>query len=199
MDKATNWLTTPKGMNGLFSYFLFTQISPNSAKKVPSCSGLRPIYRHSCNRAVKLDLKINFLEGIGPRRIGLPKVMELVLDIQMGLDVLPWMHRKKTCSPKGCGPGFRCPKGFGHPLSMLNANFLKSDFKFNSTVKANSRVIAQTNGTRMSMASFYNPSGDVVIYPATTLVDKNNKFQAKEPRFEAFKGSNVHLSLITSN
>ncbi|KAG8385780.1 hypothetical protein BUALT_Bualt03G0080900 [Buddleja alternifolia] len=69
------------------------------------------------------------------------------------------------------------------------------------------RVIAQTDGTRMSLASFYNPSSDAVIYPAPALVEKEDskdlyprfvfedymkhyvgvKFQAKEPRFEAFK------------
>ncbi|KAJ8761313.1 hypothetical protein K2173_001369 [Erythroxylum novogranatense] len=69
------------------------------------------------------------------------------------------------------------------------------------------RVIAQTDGTRMSIASFYNPGSDAVIYPAPALVEKeaeNNqlypkfvfddymklyaglKFQPKEPRFEAF-------------
>jgi aminocyclopropanecarboxylate oxidase len=81
------------------------------------------------------------------------------------------------------------------------------------------RVIAQTNGNRMSIASFYNPGGDAVIYPATALVEKeaeekNNvypkfvfedymklyaglKFQAKEPRFEAMKAveSNVNMKL----
>ncbi|TKY49967.1 1-aminocyclopropane-1-carboxylate oxidase [Spatholobus suberectus] len=78
------------------------------------------------------------------------------------------------------------------------------------------RVIAQTNGTRMSIASFYNPGSDAVIYPAPALVDQNNevypkfvfedymklyaglKFQAKEPRFEAIKGSNVHLGPIAT-
>ncbi|KAL6549407.1 Aconitate hydratase mitochondrial [Orobanche hederae] len=70
------------------------------------------------------------------------------------------------------------------------------------------RVIAQTDGTgRMSLASFYNPGSEAVIYPAPALVEKaennehypkfmfedymklyaNVKFQAKEPRFEAFK------------
>ncbi|KAG6416474.1 hypothetical protein SASPL_123904 [Salvia splendens] len=67
------------------------------------------------------------------------------------------------------------------------------------------RVIAQTDGTRMSLASFYNPGSDAVIYPAPALVDKADKlypkfvfeeymklyaglkFQAKVPRFEAFK------------
>ncbi|XP_059285301.1 1-aminocyclopropane-1-carboxylate oxidase 3 [Lycium ferocissimum] len=71
------------------------------------------------------------------------------------------------------------------------------------------RVIAQTDGTRMSLASFYNPGNDAVIYPAPTLVEKEEeeskqvypkfvfddymklyaglKFQAKEPRFETMK------------
>ncbi|KAK6133239.1 hypothetical protein DH2020_033000 [Rehmannia glutinosa] len=69
------------------------------------------------------------------------------------------------------------------------------------------RVIAQTDGNRMSLASFYNPGSDAVIYPAPALVEKEEekylypkfvfddymklyaglKFQAKEPRFEAFK------------
>ncbi|KAL5573482.1 hypothetical protein UlMin_023079 [Ulmus minor] len=71
------------------------------------------------------------------------------------------------------------------------------------------RVITQTDGTRMSIASFYNPGSDAVIYPAPNLVEKEAeeknqvypkfvfedymklytavKFQAKEPRFEAMK------------
>jgi aminocyclopropanecarboxylate oxidase len=70
------------------------------------------------------------------------------------------------------------------------------------------RVIAQTDGTRMSIASFYNPGSDALIRPAPVLVDKEAenkeiyptfvfedymklyatlKFQAKEPRFEAMK------------
>ncbi|PIN23000.1 Iron/ascorbate family oxidoreductase [Handroanthus impetiginosus] len=71
------------------------------------------------------------------------------------------------------------------------------------------RVVAQIDGTRMSLASFYNPGSDAVIYPAPSLVDKEDnkdsypkfvfedymklyvglKFQAKEPRFEAFKNT----------
>lgn len=67
------------------------------------------------------------------------------------------------------------------------------------------RVIAQTDGARMSIASFYNPGNDAVISPASTLLKKDEtseiypkfifddymklymglKFQAKEPRFEA--------------
>ena len=62
----------------------------------------------------------------------------------------------------------------------------------------------------MSIASFYNPGNDAVIYPATALLEKEAadqkdqvypkfvfddymklyaglKFQAKEPRFEAMK------------
>ncbi|OIW02761.1 hypothetical protein TanjilG_29537 [Lupinus angustifolius] len=76
------------------------------------------------------------------------------------------------------------------------------------------RVIAQTDGTRMSIASFYNPGSDAVIYPAPALLeigaeDKSQvypkfvfedymrlyaglKFQAKEPRFEAMKAVNSY-------
>ncbi|GFQ07405.1 1-aminocyclopropane-1-carboxylate oxidase [Phtheirospermum japonicum] len=69
------------------------------------------------------------------------------------------------------------------------------------------KVLTQAEGTRMSLASFYNPGDDAVIYPAEALVDKEEeknlypkfvfddymklyaglKFEAKEPRFEAFK------------
>ncbi|KAL1334543.1 hypothetical protein HN51_063464 [Arachis hypogaea] len=70
------------------------------------------------------------------------------------------------------------------------------------------RVIAQTDGNRMSLASFYNPGNDAVISPAPALVKENErseiiypkfvfddymklyaglKFEAKEPRFEAMK------------
>nr|AFK29447.1 1-aminocyclopropane-1-carboxylate oxidase [Arabidopsis kamchatica]AFK29448.1 1-aminocyclopropane-1-carboxylate oxidase [Arabidopsis halleri subsp. gemmifera]AFK29450.1 1-aminocyclopropane-1-carboxylate oxidase [Arabidopsis lyrata subsp. lyrata] len=73
------------------------------------------------------------------------------------------------------------------------------------------RVISQTDGEgRMSIASFYNPGSDSVIFPAPELIgkepekeEKENyprfvfedymklysavKFQAKEPRFEAMK------------
>ncbi|KAF5458295.1 hypothetical protein F2P56_022331 [Juglans regia] len=75
------------------------------------------------------------------------------------------------------------------------------------------RVIAQTDGNRMSIASFYNPGSDAVIYPAPALVEKEVddeekhhvypkfvfddymklyaglKFQAKEPRFEAMRAT----------
>ncbi|XP_047164197.1 1-aminocyclopropane-1-carboxylate oxidase-like [Vigna umbellata] len=70
------------------------------------------------------------------------------------------------------------------------------------------RVITQTDGNRMSIASFYNPGNDAVIAPAEALVKEDEsskvypkfvfddymklyaglKFQAKEPRFEAMKG-----------
>ncbi|KAK1631285.1 hypothetical protein QYE76_005600 [Lolium multiflorum] len=72
------------------------------------------------------------------------------------------------------------------------------------------RVVAQTDGNRMSIASFYNPASDAVIFPAPALVAKEveaggsgtyprfvfedymklyvrHKFEDKEPRFEAFK------------
>ncbi|KAF5728891.1 1-aminocyclopropane-1-carboxylate oxidase [Tripterygium wilfordii] len=83
------------------------------------------------------------------------------------------------------------------------------------------RVIAQTDGTRMSLASFYNPGSDAIIYPAPALLEKEAdtkemypkfvfedymklyaglKFQAKEPRFEAMKDmeSTVKLGPIAT-
>nr|KJB22697.1 hypothetical protein B456_004G062100 [Gossypium raimondii]KJB22698.1 hypothetical protein B456_004G062100 [Gossypium raimondii] len=83
------------------------------------------------------------------------------------------------------------------------------------------RVIAQTDGTRMSLASFYNPGSDAVIYPAPALVEKEAeeknkqvypkfvfeeymklyaglKFQAKEPRFEAMKAMEATAPIATA-
>ena len=83
------------------------------------------------------------------------------------------------------------------------------------------RVIAQTDGNRMSIASFCNPGSDAVIYPAPELVEKQAekavaypkfvfedymklyaglKFQEKEPRFEAMKAveSTVKLGPIAT-
>ncbi|CAH9059094.1 unnamed protein product [Cuscuta europaea] len=84
------------------------------------------------------------------------------------------------------------------------------------------RVNAQPDGNRMSLASFYNPGDDAVIYPAPALVEKGEeeenkkypkfvfddymklyaglKFQAKEPRFEAMKsmGSTLTSSPIAT-
>lgn len=78
------------------------------------------------------------------------------------------------------------------------------------------RVIAQPDGNRMSLASFYNPGSDAVIYPAPALVEKEAekgrvypkfvfedymklyaglKFQAKEPRFEAMKAMDSTVKL----
>lgn len=78
------------------------------------------------------------------------------------------------------------------------------------------RVIAQTDGNRMSLASFYNPGSDAVIYPAPALIEKEAeekqiypkfvfedymklytavKFQAKEPRFEAMKAVENTINL----
>nr|AGB13770.1 ACC oxidase [Oncidium hybrid cultivar] len=81
------------------------------------------------------------------------------------------------------------------------------------------RVVAQTDGNRMSIASFYNPGSDAVIFPAPELVEREaeaaaeenkkkesypkfvfqdymnlyvrQKFEAKEPRFEAMKSSQL--------
>nr|AEM65196.1 ACC oxidase [Garcinia mangostana] len=80
------------------------------------------------------------------------------------------------------------------------------------------RVIAQTDGEgRMSIASFYNPGSDAIIYPAPELVEKGQeengqiypkfvfedymklyaclKFQAKEPRFEAMKAMETSINM----
>lgn len=77
-------------------------------------------------------------------------------------------------------------------------------------------MVAQSDGNRMSLASFYNPGNDAVIYPAPALVAKETdekqvypkflfddymklyttvKFQAKEPRFEAMKAIEVDVNL----
>ncbi|PKI57360.1 hypothetical protein CRG98_022205 [Punica granatum] len=78
------------------------------------------------------------------------------------------------------------------------------------------RVNVQTVGTRMSIASFYNPGSNALIYPAPELVEKMKeenapiqyprfvfedymklypelKFVAKEPRFEAMKAMEPHF------
>lgn len=69
----------------------------------------------------------------------------------------------------------------------------------------------------MSIASFYNPGSDAVIYPAPALVEKEAveknhvypkfvfedymklyaglKFQAKEPRFDAMKAAEANVKL----
>ena len=82
------------------------------------------------------------------------------------------------------------------------------------------RVIAQTNGTRMSIASFYNPGNDALIFPAPVFAERKAtaksqtypkflfddymklyaglKFQAKKPRFEAMKAMNSMLPTTTS-
>ncbi|XP_008224728.1 PREDICTED: 1-aminocyclopropane-1-carboxylate oxidase 1 [Prunus mume] len=83
------------------------------------------------------------------------------------------------------------------------------------------RVIAQPDGTRLSIASFYNPGDDAFICPAPALLEKETekisaypkfvfddymklysglKFQAKEPRFEAMKAmeSTVNLDPVAT-
>jgi aminocyclopropanecarboxylate oxidase len=81
------------------------------------------------------------------------------------------------------------------------------------------RVIAPTDGNRMSIASFYNPGNDAVISPAPALVkglDETSqvypkfvfddymklyadfKFQAKEPRFEAMKAMESNIPITTT-
>jgi len=77
------------------------------------------------------------------------------------------------------------------------------------------RVLTRPDGNRMSIASFYNPGADAVIFPAPALVGAagaeeeragqatyprfvfedymnlyvRHKFEAKEPRFEAMKSA----------
>lgn len=78
------------------------------------------------------------------------------------------------------------------------------------------RVITQTDGNRMSIASFYNPGNDAVIAPAEALVKEDEsskvypkfvfddymklyaglKFQAKEPRFEAMKAIDGPIATV---
>ncbi|KAL9662202.1 hypothetical protein QQ045_027034 [Rhodiola kirilowii] len=81
------------------------------------------------------------------------------------------------------------------------------------------QVLAQTDGNRMSIASFYNPGSDAVIFPAPPMVEKDQeesqvypkfifddymrlyvglKFQAKEPRFEAMKSHSAANPIATS-
>ncbi|GMI76241.1 ethylene forming enzyme, ethylene-forming enzyme [Hibiscus trionum] len=83
------------------------------------------------------------------------------------------------------------------------------------------RVVAQTDGARMSIASFYNPGSDAVIYPAPALMEKEAadekkklypkfvfedymklyaalKFEAKEPRFEAMKARETMVPIATA-
>uniref|UniRef100_A0A2P2QLT5 aminocyclopropanecarboxylate oxidase n=1 Tax=Rhizophora mucronata TaxID=61149 RepID=A0A2P2QLT5_RHIMU len=82
------------------------------------------------------------------------------------------------------------------------------------------RVISQTDDTRMSIASFYNPGSDAVIYPAPALVEKEaakkkqvypkfvfqdymklyagQKFEPKEPRFEAMKAVETNVPIATA-
>uniref|UniRef100_A0A5B6YJ48 aminocyclopropanecarboxylate oxidase n=2 Tax=Davidia involucrata TaxID=16924 RepID=A0A5B6YJ48_DAVIN len=77
------------------------------------------------------------------------------------------------------------------------------------------RVLTQPDGNRMSIASFYNPGSDAVIYPAPALVEKEEqkqvypkfvfedymklyaglKFHDKEPRFEAMKATESAINL----
>ncbi|KAI8022327.1 1-aminocyclopropane-1-carboxylate oxidase 1 [Camellia lanceoleosa] len=72
------------------------------------------------------------------------------------------------------------------------------------------RVMADKNGSRISVATFYNPAGDAIISPAPKLSYPNHfrfqdylnlyattKFADKGPRFETMKEmSNVHQSLL---
>nr|GMD02909.1 1-aminocyclopropane-1-carboxylate oxidase [Ipomoea batatas] len=100
--------------------------------------------------------------------------------------------------------GLRAHTDAGGLILLFQDDKVISNGKYKSVVH---RVIAQTDGSRMSVASFYNPGNDAVIYPAAELVEENAedkkypkfvfddymklyaglKFQEKEPRFEAMK------------
>lgn len=54
------------------------------------------------------------------------------------------------------------------------------------------RVVAQINGTRMSIASFYNPGSDAVISPVAELVEK------EKPVYPKFKFED-YMKLKSSN
>ncbi|KAK9267184.1 hypothetical protein L1049_009604 [Liquidambar formosana] len=49
------------------------------------------------------------------------------------------------------------------------------------------RVIAQPDGNRMSIASFYNPGSDAIIYPAPALLEKEEEKSQVYPKF-VFEG-----------
>ncbi|KAK6236462.1 Oxoglutarate/iron-dependent dioxygenase - like 10 [Theobroma cacao] len=71
------------------------------------------------------------------------------------------------------------------------------------------RVLAEKNGSRLSIATFYNPAGDALISPAPKLLYPNHyrfqdylklysttKFSEKDPRFESMKTmANGHRNL----
>ncbi|XP_038996495.1 1-aminocyclopropane-1-carboxylate oxidase-like [Hibiscus syriacus] len=67
------------------------------------------------------------------------------------------------------------------------------------------RVIAQTDGARMSIASFFNPGSDEKKkwYPKFVFEDYMKlyaalKFQAKKPRFEAMKARETTAPIATA-
>nr|GMC83692.1 1-aminocyclopropane-1-carboxylate oxidase [Ipomoea batatas] len=102
--------------------------------------------------------------------------------------------------------GLRAHTDAGGIILLFQDDKVITNGKYKSVLH---RVIAQTDGNRMSLASFYNPGSDAVIFPAPALVEKEAeenkqkypkfvfedymklyaglKFQAKEPRFEAMK------------
>ncbi|XP_015584164.1 1-aminocyclopropane-1-carboxylate oxidase isoform X2 [Ricinus communis] len=101
--------------------------------------------------------------------------------------------------------GLRAHTDAGGIILLFQDDKVISNGKYKSVMH---RVIAQTDGTRMSIASFYNPGSDAVICPAPALVEEEAekrqvypkfvfedymklyvglKFEGKEPRFEAMK------------
>ncbi|RDX88602.1 1-aminocyclopropane-1-carboxylate oxidase 1 [Mucuna pruriens] len=75
------------------------------------------------------------------------------------------------------------------------------------------RVMPHKNGSRISIATFYNPIGDAIISPAPKLLYPTNfhfgdylklygttKFAEKAPRFESMKNmTNAHKNILPSN
>ncbi|XP_057499085.1 1-aminocyclopropane-1-carboxylate oxidase-like isoform X2 [Actinidia eriantha] len=108
--------------------------------------------------------------------------------------------------------GLRAHTDAGGLILLFQDDKVITNGKYKSVMH---RVIAQPDGNRMSIASFYNPGSDAVIYPAPALVEKEEqkqvypkfvfedymklyaglKFQAKEPRFKAMKAMETAVNL----
>ncbi|KAL0364072.1 UNVERIFIED_CONTAM: 1-aminocyclopropane-1-carboxylate oxidase [Sesamum angustifolium] len=68
--------------------------------------------------------------------------------------------------------GLRAHTDAGGIILLFQDDKVITNGKYKSVMH---RVIAQTDGTRMSIASFYNPGSDAVIYPAPALVEKEER------------------------
>ncbi|KHG24528.1 1-aminocyclopropane-1-carboxylate oxidase [Gossypium arboreum] len=169
------------------------------------------------------DLEEDYRKVMKEFAVELEKLAEQLLDLlceNLGLE--PGYLKKVFYGSKGPTFGTKvsnyppCPKpdlikglrahtDAGGIILLFQDDKVITNGKYKSVMH---RVIAQTDGTRMSIASFYNPGSDAVIYPAPALLEKEAdksqvypkfvfedymklyaglKFQAKEPRFEAMK------------